>query len=188
MRVIRRTIGMLVGGLLLAPALGVIGALTLKNRFQRVEEPDADEVALAAILEPIGFRSEATDFRGGTVECWYGGGYIDLRSAQLDPAGATLKVRAVFGGGQIVVPEGWVVTSHVLGIGGLADNRQPATPAADAPQITIEGFVLFGGFAVVSELPEAEVRGITEALERQRRRRERSLATGPELPKAEPAV
>jgi hypothetical protein len=49
------------------------------------------------------FHSTATAFRGGTLDCWYGGGIVDLRDATLDPAGAHLEVKAVFGGAQILV-------------------------------------------------------------------------------------
>jgi hypothetical protein len=54
-------------------------------------------------LRSLAFHSTSQAFRGGEVECWYGGGVIDLRDAQLAPEGATLRVRAIFGGGQIVV-------------------------------------------------------------------------------------
>ena len=66
-------------------------------------------VRLVAIFSPVAFHSTASAFRGGTLDCWYGGGIVDLRDATLDPAGARLEVKAVFGGAQIVVPAtgGW---------------------------------------------------------------------------------
>ena len=122
--------------------------------IEPIDAPDADEVRLAAIFEPMSFRSTATAFRGGSVDCWYGGGVIDLRDAILDPAGARLQVRAIFGGAQIVVPDTWRVSSRVVGIGGLGDGRPPVEPDDGAPHLTIEGVAIFGGFGVTSELPE----------------------------------
>jgi len=46
------------------------------------------------------------------------GGTLDLRDATLDPAGATLRASALFGGGNLIVPEGvamfggWGITSE----------------------------------------------------------------------------
>ncbi len=95
---------------------------------------------------------------------------IDLREATLDPAGARLDVRAVFGGGQIIVPETWIVTVGVKGIGGVADTRPHLDRATDAPHLTVEGVVLFGGYAVMSEVPEDELRGLDEQIRRWSRR------------------
>ena len=127
---------------------------------------DADDVRLVAIFEPLSFRSTATRFRGGSVDCWYGGGVIDLRDAVLDPTGARLQVRAIVGGAQIVIPESWRVTSKVVGIGGLGDGRARVERDDDAPHLTIEGFAIFGGFGVTSELPETAARDLDEAVAR----------------------
>jgi hypothetical protein len=78
---------------------------------------------------------------------------IDLRSATLDPSGARLAVRAVFGGGQIFVPESWSVATRVSGIGGLTDVRSDAERAATGPELVIEGTLVFGGFVIMSEAP-----------------------------------
>ena len=94
MNIIGRPIALVTGGLMLASIAGAIAAHAAKARIERIEDPDADEVRLTAFFEPISFRSKAASFRGGSVDCWYGGGVIDLREATLDPAGAHLQVRA----------------------------------------------------------------------------------------------
>jgi hypothetical protein len=166
MRIIGRLIALLWGGLLLALILGMFAALAAKRRIVPEETAEADEVRLAAIFGPINFRSTASSFRGGTLDCWYGGGVVDLRDADLDAAGAHLQVRAVFGGGQIVVPETWQVSARVVGIGGLGDARPRIERAPDAPLLTVDGLAMFGGFAVVSEIPEGEARQLSEAVAR----------------------
>ncbi len=179
MRIIGRLIALLWGGLLLASILGTFAALAAKRRIVPEAARDADEVRLAAFFEPIYFQSKATSFRGGTLDCWYGGGAIDLREAVLDATGARLQVRAVFGGGQIVVPDSWQVTAKIVGIGGLGDSRPRIERAPDAPHLTIEGLAIFGGFAVVSEISEAETRQLSEAVARRARRAHQAPAVSP---------
>src|SRR5688572_546976 len=105
MRSFMRMVALVFGGIVLAAALGTIPARAAKQRFVPLDDPDADEVRLAAIFEPLMFRSTARRFRGGTLVSLYGGGVLDLRDAVLDPAGARLQVRAIFGDGQILVSE-----------------------------------------------------------------------------------
>ena len=87
MKVIGRLFGLLTGGLMLASIVGMLAARAAKQHIEPLDTPDADDVRLVAILEPMSFRSTATSFRGGSVDCWYGGGVIDLRDAVLDPTG-----------------------------------------------------------------------------------------------------
>jgi hypothetical protein len=162
MRVLSRLVTVLMGGMIAASIGGTIAAIGAKRRIVPHENPDADEVAVVAIFKPLAFRSRARSFRGGTIDCWYGGGVVDLRGATLDPRGATLRVRAIFGGGQILVPDAWRVDAGVRGIGGLGDMRLKDDRPADAPQLTIEGMVLFGGFAVISELSPDQARWVAE--------------------------
>jgi hypothetical protein len=95
MRVIGRLLVLLLGGMIAAAVAGTIAARQAQRRIVPIDDPEADEIRLAAIFAPVSFRSTATSFRGGSIDCWYGGGVIDLREATLDPAGARLEVRAV---------------------------------------------------------------------------------------------
>ncbi len=149
----KRLVKLAIFGAIAGWIASVVAALSMKRRLVPNDDPSSSEVDLVAIFGPLDFVTTATDFRGGTVECWYGGGVIDLRDATLDDGLARLRVRAVFGGGQILVPENWRVTVDVRGIGGVQDARGPA-PQSDetAPELVIEGIVVFGGFAVMSEI------------------------------------
>ena len=177
-----RVLSIFLGGFLVAMAGAAVGALTLKRRIVQRASPDADEISLAAIFKPISFESRATSFRGGDVELWYGGGIIDLRGATLDPAGATLRVRTVFGGAQLLVPEGWQVTTRVMGIGGAGDGRPRMDRATDAPRLTIEGTAFFGGLGVTSDIPAEAVRSVREAVAKRRSAGD----DGPGVPVMEP--
>jgi predicted membrane protein len=156
MKSIGRIGALFAAALMVTSVVSAIAALVTKRRIVPLDAADADEIRVRAIFEPLTFRSTATSFRGGSIDCWYGGGVVDLRQATLDPAGAVLRVRAIFGGGQILVPETWFVDLSVRGIGGASDVRPKVERTADAPRLTIEGLVLFGGFAVMSEMAGQE--------------------------------
>lgn len=133
----------------------LIGAARAKPTAPPLPDPSTDEVDIRAILEPLDFTSTAQQFRGGSLTCWFGGGVLDLRGARLDPAGARLDLRAVYGGAQIVVPETWEVELRVIGlIGGAGDARPKQERPADAPQLSIRGIAIVGGIGITSERPE----------------------------------
>lgn len=172
-----RSVGMAWGALMLGTLTVAIVSRASARRAMAATEPDADEIRLRTALGPMAFTSHAKAFRGGVLDLWYGGGFLDLREATLDPDGALLRVRAVFGGGQILVPETWRVTSSVRGIGGLRDIRPTAELPVDAPHLTITGLALFGGFAVQSEMPAEQIAALEKAVARE---------TARDLPMAEP--
>lgn len=133
---------------------GAIGANEVKRRTVVQDDPDADDVVLVGIFGPLDFASTARSFRGGLVETWFGGGLIDLRDAVLDPAGADLRIRAVFGGGQILVPESWPVSIAMRGLGGVGDARSSDDRPTAGPELRIDATVLFGGFGISTVAPQ----------------------------------
>ena len=150
MKLIARLIGLLVLAFFSFMAGAAVVAWT-KKRDALPQDPKADEVDLVANFGPLEFHSEAEAFRGGTVTTWFGGGTLDLRDATLDPAGATLHTSTVFGGGNLIVPEGWNVETKLTGIGGAGDGRPNVERDPDAPTLRLEGTALFGGWAIASE-------------------------------------
>lgn len=152
MRVIAKLIGLFVGLTFITALISAISAAILKERLiSRGEEAD-DDVDLVTIFNGREFVSKAPAFRGGSVLTWYGGGTVDLREATLDPAGATLTTRTIFGGFQLVVPETWHVKTSVTAIfGGVADTRDHSRVIPDGPTLVLDGFALFGGVQVTSE-------------------------------------
>ena len=166
MGVIGRLVAVVFGAFAATMIGSAIAARMAKERIVPIDDPAADEVTLAAIFAPIDFRSTANAFRGGTLDCWYGGGTIDLRGATLAPEGARLEIRAIFGGAQVVVPEAWTVTTRVLGIGGAGDMRSKAASVPDAPHLEIEGIALFGGLGISSTISEAQAEAMADAVAR----------------------
>jgi hypothetical protein len=123
----------------------------IKGRRAVAQDPAADEVHLVATFAEMDFRSTSGAFRGGTVTTWFAGGVLDLRGATLDPAGATLRVNALFGGGNLVVPGSWNVETKVTGLGGVGDGRSAVDRPADAPTLRLVGTAMFGGWGITSE-------------------------------------
>jgi hypothetical protein len=180
MRVIGRLLALFGIGVVATAVVTAVAAHRAKREFVPIDQPEADEIRLAAIFEPLSFSSTAGSFRGGSVDCRFGGGVIDLRGATLDPGGAMLKVSAMFGGAQILVPEDWRVTTRVLGIGGAGDARPRFERGEDAPHLTLEGTAVFGGFGIASEMPEAAAQGLEEAIAKAAARHEHKTAEAPE--------
>jgi hypothetical protein len=176
MNFIGRILAVLTGGFILASIAAAVAARVMKDRIAPIDAPDANEVTLAAIFEPIDYHSTANAFRGGTLDCWYGGGVVDLRDASLDPGGARLEVRAVFGGAQIVVPETWRVTTNVVGLGGIGDARSDVERPVTAPLLVIDGIAIMGGFGITSELSEREATAVADAVARRAGRVEPTAA------------
>ena len=152
-----RLIRLVIGGFAVAFGSALGGAAIARRRVASVGAPDDDEIALAAILGPVEFESHARAFRGGSMLMWFGGGDVDLRGASLDPVGARLLVRTLFGGGRIIVPESWNVDLRVRAVfGGSTDLRPAVERAPDAPTLVIDGWAVFGGFAVFATRPEED--------------------------------
>lgn len=93
--------------------------------------------------------NESQQFGGGSIFTIFGGTEVDLRGARPVPAGAAMDVVVAFGGVDIVVPEGWRV--EVKGIplfGGWSNKTKRDQLSADAPVLSIEALVAFGGLDI----------------------------------------
>jgi hypothetical protein len=187
MKLITRFFGWIGAGLVVASIAGAFAAAGRKRTVVGGEDPEADEIRLIAVLEPISYTSRSKAFRGGTVEAWYGGGILDLREAVLDPRGARLTVQTVFGGFQVAVPAEWRVETSVKGIGGVGDGRPHIERPADAPVLTIDGIAIFGGIGITPVVTEDEARSIAEAVARRERGRQQ-LASVVEKARAQAAA
>lgn len=166
---VRRIIRLAVIGWIVSMVVGAIAAMQAKRRIGPSTDESADELLASAVFGPLAYHSTAQQLRGGILECWYGGGVLDLRDAILAPEGAILTVRAVFGGGQILVPADWRVISNVRGMGAVSDARAAKGVAETAPTLTIEGIVIAGGFAVMSELDDDGAEWLEEMEAKQHR-------------------
>jgi hypothetical protein len=138
--------------------MGAVLYAKVLGRESTSPEPDADEIDLVTSFGELKYVSTATSFRGGEVTTWFGGGILDLRGAQLDPAGATLRTQTVFGGGNLIVPADWRVETKIVPIfGGAADGRPDGNRPEGGPTLRIEGVAVFGGWGITAEPPGEEL-------------------------------
>ena len=98
------------------------------------------------------YRIGAKNFRGGRILAIFGGFELDLSAADIEGEQAVIEVNALFGGGEIKIPETWHLVVSGAGIfGGYSDEtRAPvANPAAPNPKtIILKGVAVFGGVSI----------------------------------------
>jgi hypothetical protein len=151
MRTIRSILGVTVGLVLLTGIASAVVAAFAKHRLTSSGTETDDEFELITIFDGGDFTSTAPALRRGNVLTWYGGRTIDLRGATLDPAGAQITIRAIFGGVELIVPPSWQVDLQIVAIlGGAGDTRDQALVDETGPVLRIDGLALFGGVGIVA--------------------------------------
>lgn len=106
-------------------------------------------------------RILSRSFTGGEIVAICGGFEIDLTEADIQGSEAKLDIVALFGGGEVRVPQNWNVILETVGIFGNASDRthhpDPANVAASASgthsgpavkTLVISGVSLFGGVTI----------------------------------------
>lgn len=94
------------------------------------------------------YKITARDFRGGKLMAFFGGFKLDLTQADLANNQAVIDIEAMFGGGEIVVPQSWeVAVRGVAFFGGYNDETQrPLEPPGGPKKLLIlTGVAIFGG-------------------------------------------
>lgn len=187
MRTIRALLALFFGLFLVGGIASAIAAAYARGRIESHGGEDDDEFDLASIYTGNDFASRARALRRGSVLSWYGGGSVDLRGARLDPAGATITARSIFGGIRLVVPESWRVERDMVAIfGGVGDARSADRVDETLPTLRLEGYSVFGGIGIVSEAPDLDGEAASEA--EMAAASEAAAAFAEETPAPEPAM
>ncbi|HYL40600.1 MAG TPA: hypothetical protein VET90_04760 [Candidatus Binatus sp.] len=187
MRAIRALLTVFFGLFLIGGIGSAIAAAVAKSRIESHGDESDDEFDIASIFTGQDFISKAPALRRGSALSWYGGGTVDLRSATLDPNGATLTARSIFGGLRLVVPETWPVHRDMIAaFGGVGDARSSDRVDTSLPVLRLEGFSVFGGIGIVSEAPDLDEKAAEQA--EAAAASEAAAAFTEELPPAEPAM
>jgi predicted membrane protein len=96
-------------------------------------------------------RVTSKKFRRGRWLAVFGGSQVDFSEVDIEGDQATLEIVAVFGGGEMVVPQNWEVqvrTATLFG-GHNDETRRPLQETAGARKIlVIRGVMIFGGFSL----------------------------------------
>jgi predicted membrane protein len=104
-------------------------------------------VSSLAIMGGFDRTNTSTDFKGGDLTTFMGGGKIDLSQARIAQSPAVIDIFVMWGGIEIIVPDDWVVTIQLVPImGGYEDKTRP--PADAVQRLVITGLALMGGIGV----------------------------------------
>jgi predicted membrane protein len=105
-----------------------------------------------AIFGGFNKRVTAQNFRGGKLIALCGGYQVDLRKADILPGEtAVIEAIALMGGGEIKVPENWLVSMDGVGIfGGYSDESRQLPQDNGVPQkkLIVKGVAILGGVVV----------------------------------------
>jgi hypothetical protein len=82
------------------------------------------------------------------LSCNFGAMEIYLNQAQLSPNGAVADINCSFGGIQLFIPRHWHVIDNLHCTLAGVDIKSFATPAENAPRLTLNGSVSLGGVEV----------------------------------------
>jgi predicted membrane protein len=96
-------------------------------------------------------RVSAKNFQYARLMSVFGGYKVDLRSADIEGDTAVLEANAVFGGGEIIVPEHWIIVMQGVGVfGAYEDKSRHFQPDATKPTKTlvVKGVAVFGGIEI----------------------------------------
>lgn len=93
----------------------------------------------------------AKDFKSARMVSIFGGYKVDLRHADIDGTEAVIEANAFFGGGEIVVPENWLVIMQGVGVFGAYEDKtrhfQP-DPSKPTKTLFVRGTAMFGGIEI----------------------------------------
>jgi predicted membrane protein len=86
------------------------------------------------------------DFKGGRIDCVFGGTYLDLSAAAMTGDTAVLVVSTVYGGATVRIPTNWNLEVHGAGVfGGFVDHTVHPSATPDMKHLIVRGASVFGG-------------------------------------------
>ncbi|HUK16645.1 MAG TPA: DUF5668 domain-containing protein [Bryobacteraceae bacterium] len=133
-----------------AGLLMLVQRLSLSIGVTASSQMSAEWLHEAAIFSG-GKRRIKGDFKGGKLDCIFGGFEINLRQAIITGDSADLEINAIFGGAEIKVPESWDVVMRGTGMfGGYSDeSTHPDSGIYPNPKrLIVRGSAIFGGVNV----------------------------------------
>lgn len=115
-------------------------------KAERVVPAEVDVLDEFVVMGSLRAQSCSQHFQGGDVMVLFGGCHLDLTEAALAANRVELNVRALFGGIEVRVPEGWSVLSQGTGLLGAFEDKTRHRPEVDPPKrLLVRGFAVFGG-------------------------------------------
>ena len=91
------------------------------------------------------------NFKGGSLFAMFGGYKVDFTHADMESNQAVVEANAIFGGGEIRVPESWQVIVKGVGVFGAYEDKtrhfQP-DPSKPSKMLIVKGVAMFGGIEI----------------------------------------
>jgi predicted membrane protein len=89
-------------------------------------------------------------FKGGTINCAFGGGKINLTQADMEDK-AILTVSVTFGGAEIIVPSNWNIQNELTAfMGGIEDKRRSVAGNVQDKTLILRGSIFCGGVEIMN--------------------------------------
>ncbi|MBN2669823.1 MAG: hypothetical protein JXR60_11420 [Bacteroidales bacterium] len=120
----------------------------MRRRFSKGDYSDIDTIDANHIFGGGDYYITSNNFKGGKINCVFGGGKYNFRKAKLADGVQVLDVSMIFGGLEIHVPKDWEVKVEVDSIiGGFnyKHNEFDHTEANPSGHLIIKGTAIFGG-------------------------------------------
>lgn len=111
-----------------------------------------DYIDISAVFGNVKKNIITKNFKGGEVNCVFGGGEINLSQADINGT-AKLEINAVFGGVRLIVPSHWQVKSELSAVLGSVEDKRPQFKDVSNDQtkvLILEGNAVFGGIEIHS--------------------------------------
>lgn len=113
---------------------------------------DNNYLQISSIFSGVNRTIVSKDFKGGKINCVFGGTNIDLTPADIQGE-AVLKFEVIFGGVKLIVPPHFTVINEIDGVfHGVDDKRRYSASTNSSPdkKLILRGSVLFGGIEIKS--------------------------------------
>lgn len=115
--------------------------------------PSTATVTSQIINESIVFwgidkKVQSESFKGGKLDCVFGGGKLDLREVQIAPEGATLSLNCIFGGIEVLVSDQMRIQTDGSGAFGGWENNFRSSSDETLPILRLTGSAVFGGISI----------------------------------------
>jgi predicted membrane protein len=108
------------------------------------------EVDLVTVFSAVRRRIISQNFKGGKLVAVFGEFKVDLTDADIEGDYAEMEATAVFGAGEVRVPEKWMVSVRGAAVFGEYQDRTHQQPAPGSPtkRLVIKGGAVFGSVVI----------------------------------------
>jgi len=123
-----------------------------KHVYREGSNSSDDMLDTVSVFGGIKKNIISKDFKGGEVNCYFGGAEINLSQADINGT-VILELNTVFGGAKLIVPPHWQVQSSdlVAVMGGIDDKRPQQNVSLNSDKVLVlKGTAVFGGIEILN--------------------------------------